>query len=63
MYYLFLLTTAADVCVIDWSMCVAGFLKYKRNLFFSPWNLCGTLVLNNFLKLLLCLSSCGMGGL
>ena len=33
MYYLFRLTTAADVCVIDWSMPVVGFLKHDKKLF------------------------------
>ena len=59
MYCLFRLTTAADVYVIDWSMCVVGFLKHDKKLFISPWNLSGTLVLNDFLNLLLCLFQCG----
>ena len=33
MYCLFRLTTAADVCVIDWSMRVVGFLKHYKKLF------------------------------
>ena len=33
MYCLFWLTTAADVCIIDWSMCVVGFLKHDKKLF------------------------------
>ena len=33
MYCLFRLTTAADVCVIDWSMRVVRFLKHDKKLF------------------------------
>ena len=55
--------TAIAVWVIDWSMCVVGFLILDKKTSFSPWNLCVTLVLNDFLNLLLLLSSCGMAGL
>ena len=60
MYCLFRLTTAADACVIDWSMHVVGFLKHYKKLFIFSME---SLALNDFLNLLLCLSNCGMAGL